>query len=304
MKPDLCSHPKKFSLSVVERLFPEVSEIMEKNHVSFSYLIGSILSQETIPRPRDLDIAIYIKSPRRNITDYYTEVYSDLCDLFKADNIDVVVLNNVGFFFKYEVVKTGRLIYWSDEEVLKEFIEDTLFYYEDLKYLKEEYRRELHRRVKEGILMAQRRLNREKIDTFIDNINRALDEIKFNLRDVHDFTTFKETKQVRELCVHYLRIALEGVLDICRHIIAVKGFGIPDMERENLIDVLGINQAIPSDLARKIRGMQGMRNAIVHVYWNLDYEKIYTLCKEDLNDFEIFLRSVMEYVEKEDVEGG
>ncbi len=100
------------------------------------------------------------------------------------------------------------------------------------------------------------KLNIEKIDTFIDNINRALDEIKFNLENISDFTAFKEIKQSREPGVHYLRIALEGVLDIARHIIAVKGFGLPDMEKQNLIDVLGINNIIPADFAKKISGMQ------------------------------------------------
>ena len=65
----------------------------------------------------------------------------------------------------------------------------------------------------------------------------------------------------------------------------------------DLIDVMrryGI-----SDFARKIRGMQGMRNVIVHVYWNLDYKKIYRMIKEDLSDFENFARYIIEYVEKD-----
>jgi uncharacterized protein YutE (UPF0331/DUF86 family)/predicted nucleotidyltransferase len=283
----------------VEKLLPGIMVIMERYGISFAYLLGSILIEEATPQ--DLDIAIYIKSPEKSILDYYNEVYFDLCDIFKMDNIDVVILKNVGFTFRYEVIKTGRLIYCSNHEVLRRFIEDALFYYEDIKPFKEEYSRQLHKRVKEGLLMAKRGLNKEKIDTFIDSINRSLDEIDFNLRDINDFTTFKETKQARELCVHYLRIALEGILDICRHIIAAKGFGIPDMERENLIDVLGMKNVIPPDFARKIRGMQGMRNAIVHVYWNLDYEKIYMMIKENLSDFGNFVRYIIEYVEKEEL---
>lgn len=270
---------------------------MGRYGISLSYLLGSILLEDI--KALDLDIGIYIKHPTRDIFDYYNNVYFDLCDIFGADNIDVVILNNVDPAFRFEVIKNGRLIYYHTDEVAEEFIEDTLSKYEDIKSFKEEYRRELHKRAKEGLLMAKRKINKEKIDVFIDNMNRALDEIKFNLRDIRDFTTFKETKQVRELCVHYLRIALEGVLDICRHITAVKGFGIPDMEKENLIDVLGINNVIPLDFARKIREMQGMRNAIVHVYWNLDYKKIYKMIKENLSDFENFARYIIEYVEKD-----
>lgn len=298
MKLDLCYHPKNMTREVVEEFLPVIRDIMSKYDVSFSYILGSILNKEA--KPQDLDLAIYIDQPAQSIMDYYNGVYFDLCDAIKADNLDVVVLNNVDFAFRYEVIKTGRLIYCPYPDSLVDFTEKTLFHYDDLRIFKMDYRRELYKRVKEGILMARRRLNREKIDTFLDSINRALDEIELTLKDIGDFDSFKETKPVRELCIHYLRIALEGVLDICRHIIAVKGFGIPDMERENLIDVLGMRNVIPPDFARKIRGMQGMRNAIVHVYWNLDYEKIYQMITANVNDFENFVRIILEYQEREE----
>lgn len=297
LKIDLCFHPRQISLTEVEKALPEIIDVMKEYGISLSYLLGSILLEDI--KARDLDIGIYIKHPTRSIFDYYNDIYFDLCDIFRADNIDVVILNNVGPDFRYEVIKTGRLIYYHTYEVVEEFIEDTLFQYEDMRSFKEEYRRELHKRVKEGLLMARRKLNKEKIDMFIDSMNRALNEIKFNLGVIRDITVFKESKQVRELCVHYLRIALECVLDVCRHIIAVKGFGIPDMEKENLIDILGTNNIIPPDFARNIRGMQGMRNAIVHVYWDLDYEKIYRMVKENLSDFENFARYILEYINKD-----
>ena len=302
MKIDLCYHPRNISRKDVETFLPIIREVMSKYDITFSYILGSILIKEA--RPKDLDIAIYMASPAQSIQEYYNGVYFDLCDALKADNIDVVVLNNVGFSFRYEVIKTGRVIYCQNHDQLSEFIEDTLFHYEDIRFFKKDYRRELYRRVREGLLMAKRRLNREKIDSLIDSIGRALDEININLSNIRDFHSFKETKQVRELCVHYLRIALEGVLDICRHIIAVQGFGIPEMEKENLIDVLGLKNVLSPDFARKIRGMQGMRNAIVHVYWNLDYEKIYSMVTENLDDFAIFVRSIFEYAEKEEGTSG
>lgn len=298
MKTDLCFHPRQISKTDVERSLPHIIDVMRRYNISLAYIFGSILLEKV--RAQDLDIGIYIKHSVRDIFDYYNDVYFDICDIFRADNIDIVMLNNVNPVFRFEVIKTGKLIYYHTHKIVEEFIEDTLFKYEDIKPFKQDYRKELHKRAKEGILMAERKINKEKIELFIDTMNRALDEIKFNLGD-RDFTAFKETKQVRELCVHYLRIALESVLDICRHIIAVKGFGIPDMEKENLIDVLGLNNVIPPDFARKIRGMQGMRNAIVLVYWNLDYKKIYSVIKENIYDFETFVRCITEYIEKEHV---
>lgn len=296
MKSDLCFHPRYISKTEVEKSLSDIIATMKRYDISFSYLFGSILFEDV--KAPDLDIAIYIKHPIKSIFDYYNDVYFDLCDVFKADNIDLIILNNVSPTFRFDVIKTGRLIYYQTYEVVEEFIEDTLLKYEDIKPFKEVYRRELYKRAKEGLLMAKRKINKEKIDRFIDNINRSLDEIKSILGDT-DLTDFKEAKQIRELCIHYLRIAIESILDICRHIIAVKGFGIPDMEKENLIDVMGTNKVIPLDFVKKFRIMHGMRNAIVHVYWNLDYEKIYRVIKENISDFEDFARYIIEYVEKD-----
>lgn len=298
MKIDLCFNPRNISKEEVEKNLHLINEVMKNYKIPFAYLFGSIIIESH--SSQDADIAIYIENPTQSIFDYYNDIYFDLCKIFRADNIDLLILNNVNPIFRYEVIKKGRLIYCPYPEVLIKFTEKTLFEYEDIKYLKKEYQRELHKRVKEGFLMAKREINKEKIYTFTDNINKALDEIKLNLEGIDNFDAFKENKDKRELCVHYLRISLESLFDICRHIISVKGFGIPDMENENLIDVLGSKNVIPLDFSKKIRGMQGMRNAIVHVYWNLDYKKIYQVVKESLKDFENFVRYIFEYIERED----
>ena len=42
-----------------------------------------------------------------------------------------------------------------------------------------------------------------------------------------------------------------------------------------------------------------MRNAIVHVYWDLDYGTVFETVKNRLADFEDFARYIMEYVKKD-----
>ena len=101
----------------------------------------------------------------------------------------------------------------------------------------------------------------------------------------------------RELCVHHLRIALESVLDVCRHFLAVKGVSLAELDTTNLIELAGEKGLLEPSFARKIRGMAGMRNAIVHVYWRLDYEAIYRAVTEGLHDLDEFARQVRDYLE-------
>jgi uncharacterized protein YutE (UPF0331/DUF86 family)/predicted nucleotidyltransferase len=277
-----------------------IIEIFKRHGVSFGYLFGSILLDEAIPQ--DIDLGVYIEKPSRYIMDYYTDIYFDLCDLFQADNIDLLMLNNTDIVFKYTVINTGKLIYFDDQDVLDNFIQDTIFLYEDTRGVRKESQAVLFETIREGFLMYKKALNLERIELFFRNMRNAIKKIillrgKFN--SLEEFLS-EEFSDDRELCVHYLRLALEPVLDICRHIIAVRDYTIPDMEKENLIDVLGREKVLPKDFTKKIRGMQGMRNAIVHVYWNLDYEKIYQMITENLEDFEAFAKYILKFIEADE----
>ena len=50
--------------------------------------------------------------------------------------------------------------------------------------------------------------------------------------------------------------------------------------------------------SQRIRGMAGMRNAIVHIYWRLDYHAIYGAVTEQLSDFDEFVRQVRRCLER------
>ncbi len=302
MKLDLCFNPRLITLDEIEGNLPEIREVFKRHGVSIAYLFGSILYEDK-ERLRDVDIGVYIKAPQRSSIDYYTDIYFDICDIFRADNIDLSILNSTGPLFGYRVISTGRVIYSASPDVAIWFIEETLFYYEDMKGLYREDRENTFRAAKEGLLMYKRMIDREKINTFLKHMNRSLNELKALGKEIKDFSEFisedRERVRNRDLCIHHLRLCLESVLDCCRHIIAAKGFTIPDMEKENLIDILGKEEVIPYQFSQKIREMQGMSNAILHVYWNLDFKKVYEMVTENLKDFEDFARYVVEYVEGE-----
>jgi uncharacterized protein YutE (UPF0331/DUF86 family) len=129
----------------------------------------------------------------------------------------------------------------------------------------------------------------------------VLDEAVAQLKRLQGrFTSFEEFRSdvdTRELCVHYLRIALESVLDICRHFLAVVGVSLVELDTTNLIELAGEKGLLEAAFAHRIRGMAGMRNAIVHVYWRLDYQAIYQAVTEGLQDLDEFARQVRAYLD-------
>ncbi len=297
MKLDLCIHPRSFIIDEVYQNLDKLSEIFRKSEVNIAFLFGSIsygLSSN------DLDIGVFFFDKKKSSIDLYSDIYFNLCSLFKADNIDVVILNDTGPAFRFEVISTGILIYYIDPEELTSFYETTLFQYEDTNRFRKESHYESIVSTKEG-LMKERKINIQRVDNFLKILNESLLEIQRLIRPIKSLDEFisSEKRDIRNLSIHHLRIALESILDISRHIIAVKGFGIADLATENLIDILCKNGVIPFEFSQKIRGMAGMRNAIIHVYWNLDDEEIYDLIKNRLSDFEDFARYIIQYLEKE-----
>ena len=95
---------------------------------------------------------------------------------------------------------------------------------------------------------------------------------------------------------HHLRRALEAALDISRHILAKMGKKRPQ-EYVECFDFLGQEKILPLEFARKIRGMAGYRNRLVHLYWEVTAKELYELITKRLDDFETFCKYIIEFVE-------
>jgi len=81
----------------------------------------------------------------------------------------------------------------------------------------------------------------------------------------------------------YLRRALEGLLDLGRHVLA-KGFGLPVAEYAVIADQLGAKGVISRDLAAKLKLMAGYRNRLVHEYDVILPGELYAILTERISD--------------------
>ncbi len=242
---------------------------------------------------RDVDIAVLFR-------EYEFERYSETLELARQalglDSVDVTVLNRAGAPIRLRALLGGQIIWAEDEKVWVEAVAEALFDYEDYRRFVKLYRPVLYRRCQEGLSMSSRKVDRERIETYLSILDEAVGNLRRLTRRFDSFEAFQADVDTRELCVHYLRIALESVLDICRHFVAAEGVSLTEVETKNLIELAGEKGLLDPAFARKIRGMAGMRNAIVHLYWRLDYHAIYRAVTEGLKDLDEFARQVQAYL--------
>lgn len=139
-------------------------------------------------------------------------------------------------------------------------------------------------------------VDREIIATRLSKLREALrklEEIASKPRD--DYLASETDKALAE---HYLRLALESVLDAGNHIIAAEGLRKP-MQLRDIPLILGENQIIPRELAERLARATGLRNRLVHVYADIDHEIILKVLQQDLGDLQDFAISIAARLEKQ-----
>ena len=89
----------------------------------------------------------------------------------------------------------------------------------------------------------------------------------------------------------YLQLAIQAVLDVSNHIVADLDVTLPEDNKE-LFELLAKRKIIPAGLARQLGPMVGFRNLLVHEYMEIDRHRVYATLKNDLGDFERFMKAV------------
>jgi uncharacterized protein YutE (UPF0331/DUF86 family) len=93
----------------------------------------------------------------------------------------------------------------------------------------------------------------------------------------------------------FLRRALEGLLDLGRHVLA-KGFGRVVPEYAAIADELATQGILTVDDARKLRLMARYRNRMVHFYEEISPSELYEILTVERGDVEAVLAAILAWL--------
>lgn len=128
----------------------------EHEEILFAILFGS-LAKGTSNKMSDIDIAVMI-NPNFNKTypfGYQAELITDLMQVLKRNDIDVVILNKAPISLKHEILRYGKFIYIRDKQARIKFQIDTINQYEDYKMLYRVHEEVMRNRWKKLASMAR-----------------------------------------------------------------------------------------------------------------------------------------------------
>jgi len=133
---------RKLPPLVTDRIPDIIEEVSKDSDVVALFSFGSLARDDLKPLS-DLDFAVLVS---KNF-DFKArfEKHLDLIGLFnqvfKTDEIDLVLLNDVSIGFSYNVIFSGRLLYCRNRAELEDFTEKTVKFYLDFKFLRDEFDR-------------------------------------------------------------------------------------------------------------------------------------------------------------------
>jgi len=95
---------------------------------------------------------------------------------------------------------------------------------------------------------------------------------------------------------YYLQVSIETCINIANHIIATDRLRAPK-DYKDVFNVLAEASILPVDFARTMQALAGLRNLLVHLYWEVDDQMIYRGIQAELGDFATFTQYVMAYLQ-------
>ena len=97
----------------------------------------------------------------------------------------------------------------------------------------------------------------------------------------------------------YFELALECSLDIGEMIISMEKLKTPESYKD-VIRILGEECILSKELAEKFEHAASFRNVLVHMYADINVEKVYSYLQNNLDDFDEFAKFIARHLEKKD----
>ena len=120
-----------------------------------------------------------------------------------------------------------------------------------------------------------------------------------------DLEDFMKDPMLQGSAERFLQLAIESCLNIGNRILSLHQFDKPTDTPETYADIfiqLETLGAIDKAFCDRLVKMAKFRNRLVHLYWEIEKDKLHEIIQNDLDDFAIFQQRILAFLkdQKED----
>jgi uncharacterized protein YutE (UPF0331/DUF86 family) len=140
-------------------------------------------------------------------------------------------------------------------------------------------------------------ISRYLIEKKLRRIEELLNELK--LAHIESFQEFQSTIIVKRFIERNIELAIEQMVDICKHFVSGLNLKEPETYAE-CFSIIASQGVIPSMHISTFQSMVRFRNILIHVYDTIDDSLTYSIFKNHLNDFKIFITVIRQYIKADE----
>jgi uncharacterized protein YutE (UPF0331/DUF86 family) len=139
-------------------------------------------------------------------------------------------------------------------------------------------------------------VDKELVSRKLSRLRYYLEELK-NAKDI-DWGKYQSDLRAKSFVERYLHLAIEEVMDIANHLVSFYKWREPTGYRD-LFLILKEHGVISEKYLPTFQSMASFRNMLVHRYETIDDELVFGIFKKRLDDFELFITLVVNWVESQ-----
>ena len=137
-------------------------------------------------------------------------------------------------------------------------------------------------------------VDKPKLDQMLTNLRQYVKVLK-DIGSTPRREFLQNGDRIGNAKYHFI-IAIECCIDIANHIIASENYRLPKDNADSFV-VLTEQGILPEDLKESLQAAAKFRNRLVHLYWDVDDERVFTYLEESLADFGRFASELSAHID-------
>ena len=134
-----------------------------------------------------------------------------------------------------------------------------------------------------------RQFDREKLITLVSEFRKSASRLQ-KLKEAGREEFLKDPDKIGSAKYQFI-VAIESSIDMCNHIISRNGYRVPE-DYGDTFKVMAEQGAFDQSFTEQLVKMAKFRNRLVHLYWEIDDARIYSILEDHLGDLKRFLNSI------------
>jgi uncharacterized protein YutE (UPF0331/DUF86 family)/predicted nucleotidyltransferase len=223
---------------------------------------------------------------------FETRLYSTITSTLHTDDISLVPLRFAPVYLAWRVLTEGRLLWCADKSAVATVAETVYRLAPDIHGLRHAGNVDFLK----GRGMSEPAIDRDRVIEFLRLISADVQDLRQKAKTSKE--EYLQTRDVQAIVERRLQTAIESCLNIGNHLIARLGLR-PPQDYGDVFRILREADILPSECAEAMVDMARFRNLLVHLYWQLDYERIYDSLQGRCASVEAFASHIARWLQDE-----